>query len=157
MAGGSPAITFARTPEQIAMKKHHLLIALLPLVLAACDFDQTERLQAVHDMEAATTRYSQLRALIDNTDRALERLGTEAKILREDIKAHGAEYEKSHGAYYRDQVLVLTDKEANLSHRIASLEEKRSQASLQVSQHRDRIHSLQARLESMGCGRPACI
>lgn len=139
------------------MKKHHMLIALLPLVLAACDFEQTERLQTVHDMEAATTRYSQLRALIDNTDRALERLGTEAKILREDIKAQGTEYEKSRGAYYRDQILVLADKEADLAQRIAALEEKRTEAILQVSQHRDRIHSLQARLESMGCGRPACI
>lgn len=137
--------------------KKQLLIALLPLLLAACDFDQAERLQTVHDMEAAATRYSQLRALIDNTDRALERLGTEAKILREDIKAQGAEYEKSRGAHYRDQVLVLTDKEADLAQRIAALEEKRSEATLQVSQHRDRIHNLQARLESMGCGRPPCI
>jgi chromosome segregation ATPase len=139
------------------MKKFHFLLALLPLALAACDFNQADRLQAVHDMEGATTRYSQLQSVIDNTERTLERLGTEIKILREDIKVHGEAYEKSRSAYYRDQVLALTDKEVELNQRIASLEAKRNQASLLVSQHRDRVHTLQARLESLGCNLPGCV
>ena len=139
------------------MRKHHFLIAFLPLVLAACDFNASERLQAVQDIEAASTRYSQLRTVIDNTERSLERLGTEIKILREDIKAHAAAFEKSHGAYHRDQLLALSDKETELGRQISALEEKRSQATTLVGLHRDQIHSLQARLETLGCSFPGCI